>query len=70
MILIVREGGKIMFGLIGNFGPWEIGFILVIVLIIFGPGKLPKVAESMGKAINGFKKAKNEDFEELEKKEV
>ncbi|HZK44382.1 MAG TPA: twin-arginine translocase TatA/TatE family subunit [Syntrophomonadaceae bacterium] len=41
-----------------------------MVLIIFGPGKLPKVAESMGKAINGFKKAKNEDFEELEKKEV
>ena len=30
-----------MFGLIGNFGPWELVFILVIVLIIFGPGKLP-----------------------------
>ena len=26
-----------MFGLIGNFGPWELVFILVIVLIIFGP---------------------------------
>jgi sec-independent protein translocase protein TatA len=38
-----------MFGLIGNFGPWELGFILIIVLIIMGPGKLPKVAESMEK---------------------
>ena len=53
-----------MFGLIGNFGPWELGFILVIVLIIFGPGKLPKLAESMGKAIKNFKNAKADDEEE------
>ena len=50
-----------MFGLIGNFGPWELVFILVIVLIIFGPGKLPQLAESMGKAIKGFKKAQQDD---------
>ena len=30
-----------MFGLIGNFGPWELGFILIIVLIIFGPENFP-----------------------------
>ncbi|MDI9479866.1 MAG: Sec-independent protein translocase subunit TatA/TatB [Syntrophomonadaceae bacterium] len=57
-----------MFGLIGNFGPWELGFILVIVLIIFGPGKLPQLAESMGKAIKNFRKAKEDDLEELEDK--
>ncbi|MEA1962231.1 MAG: twin-arginine translocase TatA/TatE family subunit [Bacillota bacterium] len=57
-----------MFGIIGNFGPWEVGFILVIVLIVIGPGKLPQVAESMGKAVNNFKKAKDESFEELEEK--
>jgi sec-independent protein translocase protein TatA len=50
-----------MFALIGNFGPWELGFILLIVLIIFGPGKLPKVAESMGKAIKGFRKSTDEN---------
>jgi sec-independent protein translocase protein TatA len=48
----------------GNFGPWEIGFILIIVLIIFGPGKLPQLGESMGKAIKGFRKAREEDSEE------
>ncbi|HZJ84901.1 MAG TPA: twin-arginine translocase TatA/TatE family subunit [Syntrophomonadaceae bacterium] len=48
-----------MFGLIGNFGPWELGLILVIVLIIVGPGKLPKVAESMGQAIKNFRKSKD-----------
>ncbi len=50
-----------MFGLIGNFGPWELGFILVILLIIVGPGKLPQVGQSIGKAIQNFKKAREED---------
>jgi sec-independent protein translocase protein TatA len=59
-----------MFGLIGNLGPWELGFILIIVLIIFGPGKLPQLAESMGKAIKNFRKAKEDDFQELEDKEA
>lgn len=52
-----------MFGIIGNIGPWEVAFILIIVLIIFGPGKLPQVGESLGKAIQGFKKAKNGEDE-------
>lgn len=56
-----------MFGFIGNFGPWEIGFILVIVLIIFGPGKLPQLGESVGKAIKGFKSAGSEDSEKDDK---
>ena len=34
--------------------------ILVIVLIIFGPGKLPELGGSIGKAIRGFKQAMNE----------
>jgi len=58
-----------LFGLIGNFGPWELILILAIVLIVVGPGKLPKVGESMGKAIQSFKKAREEDFDELEEKE-
>ncbi|HBQ27458.1 MAG TPA: twin-arginine translocase TatA/TatE family subunit [Syntrophomonas sp.] len=57
-----------MFGLIGNFGPWELLLILVIVLIIVGPGKLPQVGQSMGKALQNFRKAKEEDFDELEEK--
>lgn len=57
-----------MFGLIGNFGPWELLLILVIVLIIVGPGKLPQVGQSLGKALQNFKKAKEEEFDELEEK--
>ena len=55
-----------MFGLIGNLGPWELALILLIVLIIVGPGKLPKVGESMGKALQNFRKAKEEDFSDNE----
>lgn len=36
-------------------GPWEIVLILAIVLIIFGPGKLPQVGKMVGKAIGEFK---------------
>ena len=58
-----------MFGFIGNVGPWELILILVIVLVIFGPGKLPKVGESLGKALQSFKKAKEGDEEEIDSKE-
>jgi sec-independent protein translocase protein TatA len=58
-----------LFGLIGNFGPWELGFILLIVLIIVGPGKLPQVGQSLGKALQNFRKAKDEDIKELEDKD-
>lgn len=37
-------------------GPWEIGLILVIVLIVFGVGKLPQVGESIGKGLKAFRK--------------
>ncbi|MEN6325288.1 MAG: twin-arginine translocase TatA/TatE family subunit [Syntrophomonas sp.] len=57
-----------MFGLIGNFGPWELILILAIVLIVVGPGKLPKVGQSIGQALQNFKKAREDDFEELEPK--
>lgn len=52
-----------MFALIGNFGPWEIAFVLLVVLIIFGPGKLPKAAEAIGKTFKSLRKAVNEKEE-------
>jgi sec-independent protein translocase protein TatA len=38
-------------------GPWEIALILAIVLIVFGPKKLPELAKSMGDAIRQYKAA-------------
>ncbi len=44
-----------------RFGPWEIGLILVIILIVFGVGKLPQVGSAMGKTIRAFKKGQEDD---------
>ena len=45
--------------MITNWGPWQIATILVIVLLLFGVGKLPQVGKGMGQAINEFKSAIN-----------
>ena len=58
-----------MFGL----GPTELIIILVIILIIFGAGKLPEFGGGTGKAIRNFKKGvsdpdkKNKEPEKIEK---
>ncbi len=44
-----------MFG--GALQPTHLILILVIVLIIFGPGKLPDIGGSLGKGINEFKRS-------------
>lgn len=41
-----------MFGL----GTTELVLIFVIILILFGPGKLPELGSGLGKAIRNFKK--------------
>lgn len=46
-----------MFGL----GHWEILLILLIVLIFFGAGKLPKVAGEIAKGIKAFKQGLSEN---------
>lgn len=53
-----------MFGI----GMPELIIILVIILIIFGAGKLPEIGAGMGKAIKNFKSATNE-AEKVDKKD-
>lgn len=40
-----------------RLGPLEIGLILLILLVVFGAGKLPQVGGALGKSIREFKKA-------------
>ena len=38
-----------------NIGPLEIAIVLVIVLIVFGPKRLPELGKSLGEGIRGFR---------------
>lgn len=44
----------------GLFQPVHLLLVLIIALVIFGPGKLPELGGSLGKAIREFKKAVKE----------
>jgi sec-independent protein translocase protein TatA len=44
----------------GLFQPMHLIVVLAIVLIVFGPGKLPEVGSALGEAIRNLKKALNE----------
>jgi sec-independent protein translocase protein TatA len=47
-------------------GPLEIGLILVIILIVFGVGKLPQVGGAIGKGFRAFRKGQQGEDEEEE----
>ncbi|MDY6794710.1 MAG: twin-arginine translocase TatA/TatE family subunit [Actinomycetota bacterium] len=49
-----------MLALFQSFGLPELGIILLIALIIFGPSQLPKIGSSVGKAIREFRHSSTE----------
>jgi sec-independent protein translocase protein TatA len=56
--------------LIGMLGTMEIIIIIAVILLIFGPSKLPQLGSGIGKMLRGFKKEMRalEDEKEAEKK--
>jgi sec-independent protein translocase protein TatA len=55
---------------IGPLGIWELLIILVVVLLIFGPRRLPEMAKGLGQSVREFRKGIRDiksDFEEGEK---
>ena len=51
-------------------GPTELIIVLVIVLIIFGVGKLPEIGGAMGKAIREFRSSQSGQDETAAKSDV
>ena len=42
---------------------WQILIVAAIVLVVFGPKRIPEIGKSLGKAIRGFKKGISTDEE-------
>ncbi len=50
-----------------GIGPMHLFVLAAVVLLFFGPSKLPGLGKSMGEALKGFKKAMNDVNSEVEK---
>ena len=46
--------------MIGGFGMWEMIFIFLVILLLFGAKKLPEIGSSLGKGIREFKSSVRE----------
>jgi sec-independent protein translocase protein TatA len=59
-----------MKAMFSNIGPLEIGIVLIIALIVFGPKRLPELGSSLGRGIREFKETvtgdRHDDDEELD----
>jgi sec-independent protein translocase protein TatA len=51
---------------IGPFGIWEILIILVVVLLVFGPRRLPEMAKGLGQSVRAFRKELRDMKSELD----
>ena len=56
------------FGLLPNIGPLELGILLVIVIIILGPKRIPQAARAVGQSFRNFKgEVKSPDEDEQDR---
>ncbi len=49
-----------------RLGPWEIGLILIVILLVFGVGKLPQVGSAIGRSFREFRKGQSGEGDEAE----
>ena len=54
--------------MLGDIGLPELLVIFIVVLLVFGPGKLPDFGKAMGDALRGFKKALKESDDSMDDK--
>lgn len=54
----------------GSIGPSELILIMFIILLLFGPKRLPELARGIGKGVRQFKKAMEDVKEEIDLSDV
>jgi sec-independent protein translocase protein TatA len=50
-----------------QIGPWQILIVAIVVLVLFGRGKISNLMGEVGKGITAFKKGVNDGTQEIEK---
>jgi sec-independent protein translocase protein TatA len=54
----------------GWIGPWEILILLVVILLVFGPKRLPEFGRSLGRGMREFKNSVHEVTEDHDPEEL
>ena len=52
----------------GNISIWQILIILLVVALLFGMGRLPRLGEQLGKAIRGFRRSMDDEPSDKDKR--
>lgn len=52
-----------------GIGIWQLLLILIIIFVVFGAGKLPKVMKDVGKGVRNLKEGLDGDEDEVKKKD-
>ena len=58
-----------VFGFLQNIGPWQLLIVVAVIALLFGGGKIPELARSLGKAKGEFKKGLAEGEKEEQEAE-
>ncbi|WP_055436204.1 MULTISPECIES: twin-arginine translocase TatA/TatE family subunit [Lacinutrix] len=53
---------------LGAIGPWQIGLVVVLILLLFGGKKIPEMMRGLGSGIKEFKDASKEEEGKAEEK--
>jgi sec-independent protein translocase protein TatA len=53
-----------------GLGGTEIGVLFLIILLVFGPSQIPKMARGLGQAMREFRKAQREISDEIHREET
>jgi TatA/E family protein of Tat protein translocase len=54
----------------GNIGAWEIALIVLVVLLVFGPKRLPQMGRSLGRGMREFKETVTDQTREIKEATV
>jgi sec-independent protein translocase protein TatA len=63
------ESGRRRKDMFGQLGPWELLIILLIVLLLFGVGRVSKIGRELGTGIREFRQGLSGDENKEEKKQ-